>query len=90
MNEQMTDAQRLAAEVAKLDKARKSLTSVLDSVTKERTSRKDAKDFSNYEVLARIAGHLHTSLSGLEMACAESFNLQSDTVSPRTGGGGKG
>lgn len=89
MNEQMTDDKRLALNVAKLGKCRDTLNEILSDVSDERAKRKKAGDFPNYETLARIAAHLHSTLSGLEMACAESFNLKTDQVSPRTGGGGK-
>lgn len=89
MEKQLNDSERLALNVAKLDKARKALEAIFINVVDERAKCKDAKDFDNYEVLARISSHLHTALSGVEMACAESFNLKTDQVAPRTGGGGK-
>ena len=85
----MTDAERLARNVAKLGRARHHLEAVLDDTTMERRDCKDRGDFANYEVLARCAAHIHSALSGLELACAESFNLETDEVKPRTGGGGK-
>lgn len=89
MEKTLNDSERLALNVAKLDKARKALTSILENTADERTKCKEAKDFDNYEVLARISGHIHNALAGVELACAESFNLKTDQVAPRTGGGGK-
>lgn len=89
MEKSLNDSERLALNVAKLDKARRALFNILENTSGERQKCKDAQDFDNYEVLARISGHLHTALSGVELACAESFNLKTDQVSPRTGGGGK-
>ena len=85
----MTDSERFALNVVRLDKARTKIHSILKSTGAERDTCKANKDFDNYEVLARVDAHLHTALSGIEMACAESFNLKTDEIQPRTGGGGK-
>ena len=85
----LSDADLFAKGIAKLESAKAKLSDTLAITDEARKRAKERKDFDNYQKLAAVASSLHAALSGAEKACADSFDLQTDEVAPRTGGGGK-